>query len=674
MDQGLPPRAGPLLSSSGEVRHSSGTGQSEVGTGAALSPASEPGRLGVGTFTLAMALVVAVAVGGSISCMVNYDLIGNGHLPRVAVFCVFLLVGVNALWALARRRRLLDTGDLGFVYSAILVMSGLPGVTIVSMFYIGLVAAQYHAAGAGNEYATEVLPYLRDWMVPAGGSEDPNIAWAFHGVPDGAAIPYGAWVRPILAWTPFLLATLAIQVLAASLFRRRWDDERLTYPLAQAPVELVTYTSEQDAVPSLLRSRLFWALFLVPLVAHTENALHLYYPATVGPVNLYPRIGTVFGEPPWFYFDGMPLNVYFETIGATYLIPTQMGLSLWVFWLLRRFIMVYRHQRGLGNHDVYLSQTGIGAQTVLALLCVRSIWRARRAEGSDARGALVGIVVCLAVIAATALAAGGPRVVVPALLTIALFLAGDTIVARLVAQSGLFCVWSPICPPHEIVARAYALLPGHSSTSGSWRQTMVALQYMSWNTQHTAGSLMANALQAQRIGSLTAMPQRHVLFGVGAALVVGYFACHGPALWAMYSHGIYDLGWFQRQIHEGMPWWVHNLTTALTPYAASDGIAMAQGAVVATTLYVLQTAAPWFPLQAFAYAAAMGPPWMMDRYGFSILMGWAVSYFVLKYGGVRTHRRLRPAAYGLIVGNAVVLLLWTIIDYIEPMQGVLIIE
>ena len=65
---------------------------------------------------------------------------------------------------------------------------------------------------------------------------------------------------------------------------------------------------------------------------------------------------------------------------------------------------------------------------------------------------------------------------------------------------------------------------------------------------------------------------------------------------------------------------------------------------------------------------------MMDRYGFSIFIGWLFKYFVLKYGGVGTHNRLRPAAFGIIAGNAVILLFFTIYSFFSPMDGVLVIE
>lgn len=52
----------------------------------------------------------------------------------------------------------------------------------------------------------------------------------------------------------------------------------------------------------------------------------------------------------------------------------------------------------------------------------------------------------------------------------------------------------------------------------------------------------------------------------------------------------------------------------------------------------------------------MGPQYMGDRYGYSILLGWLARFLVMRFGGFAAYRAGRAAAVGLIVGNAVVLL------------------
>ncbi|HOS91916.1 MAG TPA: hypothetical protein PLQ54_01255 [Armatimonadota bacterium] len=653
------------------------------------TPAAREG-LRAGTLATALVLVTAVAVGGAVSALVNYDLIGLGHLPRCAVFAVVILLVANALCRRFGRGHPFGRGQLAFVYIAVLVMAGIPGQQLVTYLYVGMIGSQYHAAGSSSEYRTEVLPYLKPWMVPVQdpadpfNAEQPVISWAMHGMPWGASVPWRPWVRPLLLWTPYLLALLFLQVCLAALLRRRWDEERLTYPLAQAPIELMTYASEKAALPKLMTSPLFWGMALIPAVVHTKNALAMLYPYAFTRIDLNKNVGVIFGEAPWSNFDYLPIQVYFETIGATYLIPVGTGFSLWFFWLVRRFICVYRDTQGLIDHQAYLQQQGIGAYLLLAALCV---WGARKSlaeafqgavsRGNHARGdssheplaprwAVMGVVLSLATTLAWGVAAGGTPLSIG--LMMALHVAGMIVLSRLVAECGLFCVWTPLCPPQEMVARTFGAFRPLSP------QATTALCYMGWKVQDTASMTMANVMQGFKVAEMASIRPSSALWLMVGALVLGVFASHPPSLKAIYENGYYALGWWPRGTTDAVPASIHNLTKGLTAFKGENATAVAHGALVVTALHLLRTQFHRFPLQPFAYAAALGPQFMMDRYGFSIFIGWCFKHFVLKYGGVATHSKLRPAAFGLIAGNAAILLLWTLYFYFHPVEGVLVTE
>lgn len=646
--------------------------------------AEERTGLGAGTAALALALVAAVAVGGAISALVNYDLVGLGHLPRVAVFCVFLLVLVNALVARLGARRPFSTAQLAFVYIAILVMAGFPGQQLVTYLYFAMIGSQYYAAGQGNEFATEVIPYIKSWMVPSMDPESPEIAWAFHGLPDGGAVPWASWVRPLLAWTPLLLALLLIQLSASVLLRQRWEEERLTYPLAQVPVDLVTYGDPKAAFPRVFAQWIFWVGFAIPVLVYTKNALSFYYP-DIRRINTTPNLGVLFGTPPWTNLDYFPVQFYFESIGATYLIPTATAFSLWFFWVLRRFQYVARDQMGLLNNAQYAERQGVGAYNLLAVLY---LWGARKtilpalaravglrppraadddADASAPSWAVYGLVGGLATVALWGRAAGVP---VPAMLaTMGVWLAGLVVVSRLVAESGLFCVWTPATPVQTLVVSAW---PGKDPLGP---QAVTGLAFIGYKISDTASATMANILQGFRVSDLAKLRLPSAVWLMVGAMLVALFASHPPSLHAMYSHGVYDLGWWCKEAPRGLPDTVHNQTTALARFNWADGYApMVWGAVITAGLHGARMMWHQFPLQALAYAASMGPSWMMDRYGFSIFLGWALKSSLLRFGSVSLYNRMRPFSVGLIVGNACVLLFWTLYHYFRPIDGVLVIE
>ncbi|MCD6352492.1 MAG: hypothetical protein J7M26_10260, partial [Armatimonadetes bacterium] len=102
---------------------------------------------------------------------------------------------------------------------------------------------------------------------------------------------------------------------------------------------------------------------------------------------------------------------------------------------------------------------------------------------------------------------------------------------------------------------------------------------------------------------------------------------------------------------------------------------MALGAITTLILQACRQRYTWWPLHPLAYVAFIGgPSFMSDRYGFSVLVGWTIRRIVQRFGGHQAYRAFRPAAIGVVAGNAVVLLSWSIIHYFHPISGVLIIE
>lgn len=641
--------------------------------------------LGAGTAVVALVLVAASAAGGAVSALVNYDLIGLGHLPRIALFCVFLLLLVNAVWTKLLGRRPFSTVQLAFVYIAILVMAGFPGQQLVTYLYFTMIGAQYYAAGAGNDFSKEVIPHLKPWLVPSMDPEGPEISWAFHGLPDGGAVPWASWVRPLLMWTPLLIAVLMIQTGVAALLRKRWEEERLTYPLAQAPLDFMRYESPRAAFPKVFGSWLFWIGFVIPTLVYTKNALSFYYP-DIRKINTTPNLGVLFGAPPWSNLDYFPVQFYFEMIGATYLIPTATAFSLWFFWIARRLQYVARDQMGLLNHAQYTERQGIGAYHLLAALY---IWGARKTivpafrrafglgprPGEEPREgeplapswAVWVLIVGVAIVVGWTYAAGAPPVATLAVLGV--WLVGLIVLSRLVAESGLFCVWTPMLAPHGVVVPAW---PGKEPLGP---QAVTGLCVLGSKIGDTASATMANILQGFHLGDLAKLRQPGVMGLMAAALIVGLFVSHPPALSAMYSHGVYDLGWWCKEAPRSFPDNVHNLSTALTRYTWADAwTPILWGAAVTGALHACRMLWHQFPLQALAYAACLGPSWMMDRYGFSIFLGWALKSSLLRFGSVGLYNRLRPFSVGLIAGNSCVLLFWTIYHWFRPIDGVLVIE
>jgi len=628
---------------------------------------------------VALTLVIIVAVGGAYAALARYDLVGIGHLPRVAVFVLVAVLLVNAVVAAVRGQRAFSRAQLAYIYVAILVMAGFPGQQLVTYLYLGLLGPAYYATPE-NRYHETFFRYIPNWMVPSKAHDAPVIHWAFEGMPAGAHLPWQPWVTSLLAWTPYLVGLLALQLCLAALLRRRWaEEEQLAFPLARIPVELMAYDSPSQRWPTPFHKPLFWLGLLIPASIQSLYALRQYFPQ-LPYVDLNRNIGAVFASPPWEQLNYLPYPVYFGVVGITCLIPTDIGFSLWFFWLVRRMMVVGRSALGVEPTGTFFDNHGIGAYVFLAaiyLWVARSSFAraardtlARRAareaeEPIPARFAFLGLLLSIGVVVAWGWVAGAHPWAV--LLILALYIAAIVVVTRLVSEAGILVIWTPIWAPEVPLIRALGL-----ETIGP--RTVTVTGFMGWKLNDSASCTMASIMQSYRIGGLVRATPRSVFWMAAAALIVALFASHPASLATIYHFSVPKLGWWPRGAASSVPSTISGLITSPERYHLGDYGKMASGAAVISMLQALRMRFPLFPLSPLAYAWTMGPGWASDRYGFSIFLGWALKAAVVRGGGWKAFEVLRYFALGIIVGDAAVLSLWTAARYIFPLGEALIIE
>jgi hypothetical protein len=187
-----------------------------------------------------LVLVIAFTAAGCFCVFLRYEIIGTGYLPRGAICLLLLIVLANViLRRVARVRRwALDQREVLLVFLLLMVMAAIPGQEFAQHVYLnslGIVHYTMPEIAPPRLYLDELNPLL----VPSKDPDDPVIRWAYEGLPPGGAVPYGAWVRPLLIWTPFWFALYWVTVCFAAILGPRWEDEeRVLYPLVQVPVEV----------------------------------------------------------------------------------------------------------------------------------------------------------------------------------------------------------------------------------------------------------------------------------------------------------------------------------------------------------------------------------------------------------------------------------------------------
>jgi len=617
---------------------------------------------------------MGISIAGSVSAFLRYDLIGTGHLPRCALYPILLLLLLGPLLKKTRRIQRFNRTELLFIYATILVMTGIPGQQFATYLYLGMIGPIYHATPQ-NQYAERFHHWIPDWLVPSKDPHSETIAWMFEGMPEDKGffdIPWGDWLLPLAAWVPFCLTLYFVTLCIAALLRRQWTErERLLFPLARVPVEIVDGSIGGD----LMRNRILWMAFLVPFTVYLINGLQKYFPQMFS-VNLYPSTRHLFSERPWYVLNWIPMNYYFCMIGISYMLTTEVGFSFWFFYVFERLQRMLRISSGLHTDWAVFQFQNIGGMVVLGLFY---LWVGRRHWASIARKALgrgeevddsdepmsyrfafFGSILGVIALSAWCKAAG-----IAVYLSLSLFLFYFlliVILTRIVSEAGIFVWWAPI-NPEEFVIRAI----GSSNIAPS---NIPMLSMVGWNLQDVATCVMPQALNAYRIASELKINRKAFSAILMVALFVSVMSCHIPCIYVTYRHAVPNLGWWTRGAPRACAFKIDGYLRLSHDLDKENLLHMTEGAALTLFLLFMRQRFIWWPFHPLGYIASIS----IGRYWWSILIGWSAKVMITKLGGIKAWRRYYPAALGLVIGNCVILFTWLLFHFIKPIQGVLVIE
>jgi hypothetical protein len=625
---------------------------------------------------VALLLVVAFTAAGCFSVFLRYEIIGTGYLPRGAVALLLALVTGNAL--LRRFPRLgiapLNSRELLLIFLLLLIVGAIAGQEFAQHFYLNLIGLVYYATPdvvAPSVYLDGLNPALFPSTDPAGSVA----VWAHEGLPPGAGMPWQPWVRPLLIWTPFLLAVYWMVLTFAAALAWRWErEEKLPYPLMSVPLEVVD--DEPLSAAPLLRGWPTWVAFALPCVHYTLQGLNGYWPE-VPFINLDPPPKWEFAGP-WAAFNGMLLWLRMDMVGVSYLLAAEVGFSLWFFFLFRRVQEFIRLSVGItaGEYQFFRLQS-IGGYLLLAgalLYSARGHLRrvASAAVGVVRRGpadadarepyrlAVWGFLAAFVFVVAWGTYFGMSPLW--AMAQYLFFPLVGMVVARVVCEAGMLVYSAPIggytagfnealftlIGPQRLGPRNLAL-----ATMTSW------CQIRSTATQNAAAVFMG-----YRLGSDAGLPRGRVMLLAISAIALAILTCHLLVPSILYHWSIPKLAPWPSQAGLNTSRGLGNLITQSTPMTPTDWLAVALGAATTWSLFALRRRFVWWPLHPLGFVTWLS--WPIDRYWSSIFVGWFLKTLVVRLGGYGAFRRLRPVAFGLILGMNVVFVTWLIIHMIWP--------
>ena len=585
-----------------------------------------------------------------------------------AIFLFFLFVGGgNALLRLVRRSWALETPELMVVYIMLIVASAIPTWGLVANLLPIMTGAFYYATPE-NGWQEIIQPYIADWLVP----NDPLVAKYFYeAVPSDVPIPWGAWIRPLLAWSALILTVYFVMICLMVIMRKQWvEHERLVFPLTQLPVEMVR--GGEEGGRTFFRSRLMWIGFFIAFVTLGFSGLNHYY-------HFIPEVRLMRALYIFRRTTRLRIFLNFPVLGFTYFINQDIAFSLWFFHIVSRIQTGTFNVLGFalkGRNEVFtgsspsVSHQSMGAMAVLVLF---GLWMARRhlkevfrkaftrrgeIEDSDEvfsyRTAVFGTIGGTLFIGFWLTMSGIPLFVLP------LFLFGVLVVylglARIIAEGGVGFARAEMIPQPFVV---YGVGTGFLDTKAL---TGLAFSY-SW-VADIRTTVMASSINAFKLADATRMRKKPLLWAILTAILVSLVGSIWMTLKLAYTYGGINLqSWFfggmPRTVFDFVADKVNNPVTGeiIWPRWEFTGI----GAAVMGFLMWARHRFLWWPIHYLGFP--IGDTWVMEWVWFSILLGWLFKSVILKYGGVKLYRRLKPFFLGTILGQISCAGMWMIVDF-----------
>jgi hypothetical protein len=577
--------------------------------------------------------------------------------PIAGLGLTFLLTVFTQLWA-RRRRRGLGRQEILTVY--ILLTIGGPLVSLGVMLWL-------LSCSLGPQYYVRIMPqwqtaffsYIPTWF-------HPNDPAAIEGFFLGQSrVPWSQWWVPLAAWGSVLVALFIACFSFFVLVRRQWvTDERLTFPIAQVPLELVR---EAEGGVRLPATSMFWIGFGVCALLYVQQRLPELYPSLPHLEIWGFTVFTAGRTGPLVGFGDFWLLLLPWLIALAYLMPKELSFSMWFFWFVRVACTIIaiaagaspRRPEEWGDSSFPAPHfQGGGAMIALCLLALwagrRQIWRALRVawrreaeEAIPSRWVVVALVLSVGYLVLFCRHAGMRLGV--ALALVGLILTIHLVWARLRAENGMSFIGYPFTVG-QFLFRPLG--------TGFYRPVeIITVLAMRWT--YTPGwgegvevitGASADALKISDAGRIRLRPLAIAIVGVFLfALAYGVFI----ELTGTYRLGFTEFAPMQGGWEHMVPGTGEEIYDALTNPSKPDHagtIGLLAGLAITLALAQLRLRFWWWPLHPVGYLAAnvWGSHWWWSP----LFLGWLLKTLTIRYGGLRLYQRMIPAAIGVIVADS----------------------
>jgi len=605
------------------------------------------------------------------------ELLWSGGVPAPWPLTVlFLITALTSIPAVRRLR--LSRKELLTVYSVVLVVTPLFGMYVL-FYLLSSVPSYYYMGRAHPHWEAVFLKLIPGWWSPSSLSAVENY---FLG---GAPVPWSEWAVPLAAWSSAMICLYLANVCLLVLVQKQWiRHERLTFPLAQIPLETVSEVGHGDGSARLPASKAFWAGLVVAAAVGFLSQLSQRVP---GVPSVPMQIIVTDRQPvgPVAALGQIEIWLFPWLISLAYILPKDLSFSVWFLWLVRIGLCALAIMYGVEPASAedwwrYVDFPAPFNQATGAViaLSVWSLWTARRhlsralriafsrrpaGEDKDEpvpyRWALMGFVISLSWLVSFFILSGCRPIfgLAYAVLLVGVHLA----YARLQAEGALdpFFWWF-----NDIVAMPVGMrnvLPGET----------IALYTMNWAgapmPSRNFSACSINTLTSFKIADANGTSLRRLTYLLLPAFVIALLLGIYVTVSGIYHYGILGTAavkgdsfaaWALRDGGYSIEW---DITGGEDRYVVGV-LYVAAGAVMCVFLGLMRLWFLWWPFHPIGYLLSNSIPQAMGTFPFFI--AWTLKTLVTRYGGLRLYRQTIPLAIGLIVGDLLNNSVWSIVTLV----------
>lgn len=623
----------------------------------------------------------------------NVHMIGGIQMPLGSIFILlFMVLAINLLlrglgkMGLGRFLPEFSPAELLTIYSmsifgALVSTSGCDNVFLVSG------PALFYFATPENGWAQLFNKYVPAWFAPGwnGSTYDKSVIDPVYvGGLTADKIPWHAWGPMLTGWGIFLFFVYALMFFTALMFRKQWTQrEALPFPLVEVPVQMASGDTRGQSPPtaSFWGNRAMWAGLLLAIFVHLFKGMNALYPDwPIFPVNMHGSVRLLFTERPWNAMPAISAELYLGGIGLAYLLTREVSFSFWFFFLLMGFTHVAAQmlgfsvegmqRAGIMGRPSFIIYQSTGAWIMMAVILTwtareyigklfRQAFGANRGDADEPyspRFIVFGFLLSLIGLLAWSWFAGINLLIASTFFV--LFLVTSLVLTRTVIEGGFMFPQPPYYTLEVMTNGIFgSSLNADSLTKLSFVQPMLMVDMRT--------SVLPAFLHTMKMAEVLRLEPRQVrrlLAAVVVALAVTVAVTVIVSLQVLYQQGgLIGYTWFSKGAPET------TFKTAADTIKSAPGIDLPSvgwmflGAFIVFLLVQGRSRFLWFPLHPLGYLVA--PAYPVTRLWFSFFLGWLIKSLIMKYGGSDTYVKLRPFMIGMIIGNIVAMLFWSMFTF-----------